>query len=48
MTGQERRILIVVWCAVAMVFSFLAGFLVSGAAWFGPAKESLLRWLNIA
>lgn len=43
---KVRRIFIAVGCAVAVVFSFLAGFLVSGAAWFEPARESLLKWVN--
>ena len=38
--------LIAVGCAVAIVFSFLAGFLVSDASWFEPARKSLLMWLN--
>lgn len=42
----ERKAYVGIACSIAVVFSFLGGYLVSNADWFRPAKASLLRFLH--
>lgn len=53
MTREERRALLAVGMVTAIVFAFLAGYLVAEAPWFeGPRKalfsflESITGWLR--